>query len=135
MTVSKKNDLLNKKVKHINIAEMNVCSMVDAMQHTAFQARNLARAAHIYQQMLEDEDCTIILCLAGSLVSAGMKNIIVDLIKNKMIDAIVSTGANIVDQDFFEALGFSHYQGSPTLNDNELRELAIDRIYDTLINE
>ncbi len=61
-----------------------------------------------------------------------MKNIIVDLIKNRMIDVIVSTGANIVDQDFFEALGFFHYQGSPTLNDNHLRELAIDRIYDTL---
>ena len=130
-----KNEFLKNKVKHINIADMNVCAMVDAMQHTAFQARNLARAAHIYHQMLEDRECAIILCLAGSLVSAGMKNIIVDLIKNRMIDAIVSTGANIVDQDFFEALGFSHFQGSPTLNDNHLRELAIDRIYDTLINE
>ncbi|MBS0352264.1 MAG: deoxyhypusine synthase [Proteobacteria bacterium] len=133
--MTKKNHLLSKKVQHINITEMDVCAMVDAMEYTAFQARNLARAAHIYQQMLEDQSCTIILCLAGSLVSAGMKNVIVDLIKNRMIDAIVSTGANIVDQDFFEALGFAHYQGSPTLNDNELRELAIDRIYDTLINE
>jgi len=131
----KKSEFLAKKVQHINIAEMNVVSLVDAMQHTAFQARNLARAAHIYQQMLADQECTIILCLAGSLVSAGMKQIIVDLIKNRMIDVIVSTGANIVDQDFFEALGFCHYQGSPQLNDNELRELAIDRIYDTLINE
>ncbi len=130
-----KTELLKNKVQHINIAEMNVCSMIEAMQHTAFQARNLARAAQIYHQMLEDEKCGIILCLAGSLISAGMKNVIVDLIKNRMIDAIVSTGANIVDQDFFEALGFSHYQGAPTLNDNQLRELAIDRIYDTLINE
>lgn len=130
-----KTEFLKNKVQHINIADMNVCAMVDAMQHTAFQARNLARAAHIYHQMLEDRECSVILCLAGSLVSAGMKDVIVDLIKNRMIDAIVSTGANIVDQDFFEALGFSHYQGSPTLNDNQLRELAIDRIYDTLINE
>ncbi len=133
--MNKKSEFLKAKVQHINIAETNVCSLVDAMQHTAFQARNLARAAQIYHQMLEDRECTIILCLAGSLVSAGMKNIITDLIKNRMIDAIVSTGANIVDQDFFEALGFAHYQGSSTLNDNQLRELAIDRIYDTLINE
>lgn len=133
--MNKKTEFLKAKVQHINIAETNVCSLVDAMQHTAFQARNLARAAQIYHQMLEDQECAIILCLAGSLVSAGMKNIIIDLIKNRMIDAIVSTGANIVDQDFFEALGFAHYQGSPTLNDNQLRELAIDRIYDTLINE
>lgn len=133
--MSQKTEFLKTKVQHINIAEMNVCAMVDAMQYTAFQARNLSRAAQIYHQMIEDRECTIILCLAGSLVSAGMKNIIIDLIKNRMIDVIVSTGANIVDQDFFEALGFNHYQGSPTYNDNQLRELAIDRIYDTLINE
>lgn len=133
--MNKKQDLLKNKVQHINIVDMNVVGLVDAMQHTAFQGRNLARAAHIYQQMLEDRDCTVILCLAGSLVSAGMKKVIVDLIQNRMIDAIVSTGANIVDQDFFEALGFFHYQGSPQMDDNQLRELAIDRIYDTLINE
>jgi deoxyhypusine synthase len=52
-----------------------------------------------------------------------------------MVDAIVSTGANIVDQDFFEALGFRHYQGSPLLDDGHLQKLAIDRIYDTLIDE
>ncbi len=133
--MSSKKNLLNKKVQHINMADLNIFTLVEAMQHTAFQARNLSRAAQIYHQMLEDKECGIILCLAGSLVSAGMKNIIVDMIKNRMIDVIVSTGANIVDQDFFEALGFSHYQGSPLLNDNQLRELAIDRIYDTLIDE
>jgi deoxyhypusine synthase len=133
--MNKKADFLRQKVQHIRIADMNVCGMIDAMGHTAFQARNLSRAAHLYQKMLEDRDCTVIFCLAGSLVSAGMKSVIVDLIKNRMIDAIVSNGANIVDQDFFEALGFSHYQGAPTLDDNQLRELAIDRIYDTLINE
>lgn len=130
-----KANLLKDKVKHIDITETNVCALVDAMQHTAFQARNLSRAAKIYHEMLEDRDCTIILCIAGSVVSAGMKKVIVDLIKNRMIDVIVSNGANIVDQDFFEGLGFSHYQGSPQMDDNQLRELAIDRIYDTLINE
>lgn len=133
--MNQKKDFLDKKVQHINIADLNICTLMEAMQHTAFQARNLSRAAQIYHQMLEDKECGIILCLAGSLVSAGMKNIVVDLIKNRMIDAIVSTGANIVDQDFFEALGFSHYQGTPLVNDNHLRELAIDRIYDTLIDE
>lgn len=133
--MNKKSEFLKNKVQHINIAETNICTLIDAMQHTAFQARNLARAADIYHKMLEDKECTIILCIAGSMVSSGMKKIIVDMIKNKMIDAIVSNGANIVDQDFFEGLGFSHYQGSPTLDDNQLRELAIDRIYDTLINE
>jgi deoxyhypusine synthase len=105
------------------------------MQGTAFQARNLARAAKIYEHMLMDQGCGIILCLAGSLISAGLKKVILDMIENNMVDAIVSTGANIVDQDFFEGLGFKHYQGSPFLDDVKLQEMAIDRIYDTLIDE
>jgi deoxyhypusine synthase len=52
-----------------------------------------------------------------------------------MVDAIVATGATIVDMDFFEALGFQHYKGSPYADDKILRELYIDRIYDTLIDE
>lgn len=122
-------------VEHINIKEYDVTALVDAMGKMAFQARNLHRACKIYIKMLEDENCSIILTLAGSLFSAGLKNVVVDLIRHRMIDAIVSTGAIIVDQDFFEALGFRHYQGSPFVDDNELRELMIDRIYDTFIDE
>jgi deoxyhypusine synthase len=77
----------------------------------------------------------VILCLAGSLVSAGLKKVIVDLVNNNMVDAIVSTGAVVVDQDFFEGLGYSHYKGSQFVDDAELRELAIDRIYDHYIDE
>ncbi len=130
-----KKALLNKEVKHIDITKMDVVSLVDAMRDTAFQGRNLARAADIYDQMLNDKNCGVILCLAGSLISAGLKKIVIDLINHNMIDAIVSTGANIVDQDFFEALGFKHYQGSPQLDDGQLQKMAIDRIYDTLIDE
>src|SRR5439155_20525678 len=75
------------------------------------------------------------LCLAGSLFSAGLKNVIVDLVRHNMVDAIVSTGAIIVDQDFFEALGVKHYKGEINTDDNVLRRLAIDRIYDTYIDE
>jgi deoxyhypusine synthase len=109
------------------------------MKHMAFSARDLHRAADIYDRMLRDGDCGIILCLAGSLVSAGLKKVFVDLLRNRMVDAIVSTGANIVDQDFFEGLGFRHYVAEDYLkagnDDTRLRELMIDRIYDTLIDE
>jgi deoxyhypusine synthase len=84
---------------------------------------------------LRDKNCSVVLCLAGSLVSAGLKKVVADLVNNNMVDAIVSTGAIVVDQDFFEGLGFSHYKGTPFVNDAELRELAIDRIYDHYINE
>ncbi len=130
-------DYLNKEtlVEHIDITKFNAVELVDAMGKTAFQARNLYRASNIITRMVEDKDCAIILTLAGSLISAGMKKIIVDMMKANMIDVIVSTGANIVDQDFFEALGFRHYQGTQFVDDNELRELMIDRIYDTYIDE
>jgi deoxyhypusine synthase len=89
--------------------------------------------------MLRDKECGIILCLAGSLISAGLKKVFVDLVRNRMVDCIVSTGANIVDQDFFEGLGFRHYMAPERvkagLDDDQLRELHIDRIYDTLIDE
>ncbi|MEO8402400.1 MAG: deoxyhypusine synthase [Gammaproteobacteria bacterium] len=130
-----KTELLSTEVNHLDIKQFDVVKLVDAMKGTAFQARNLARAAEIYNQMLADEKCSVILCLAGSLVSAGLKQVIVDMIDNNMVDAIVSSGANIVDQDFFEGLGFKHYQGSALLEDTELQALAIDRIYDTLIDE
>ncbi len=130
-----KKDLLNTQVKHIDIKEFNAIPLVDQYKNMAFQARNLARAAEIYEAMLEDEDCSIILCLAGSLFSAGLKKVVLDLVENNMVDAIVSTGAVIVDQDFFEGLGFKHYQGSPFANDDQLLKNQVDRIYDTYIDE
>ncbi|NTW32544.1 MAG: deoxyhypusine synthase, partial [Bacteroidetes bacterium] len=130
-----KRELLKEKIEHLDIKKYNVVPMVDAMNEMAFQARNLARGAKIFDMMQKDKDCVVFLTLAGSLISAGLKMVIVDMIKNNMVDAIVSTGANIVDQDFFEALGFRHYKGTPFINDNELRDLSIDRIYDTYIDE
>lgn len=134
---SNKSELLSPahEVQHFDIKKYDYVSMVESLGKTAFQGRNLSRAAQIYDQMIADPQCGIILCLAGSLISAGLKQVIIDLMENNMVDAIVSTGANIVDQDFFEALGYKHYQGSPMLDDNQLREMAIDRIYDTLIDE
>lgn len=134
MTMQKQ-QLLQKEVQHIDITKQDLTPWIDALGQTAFQARNLGRAAQIYNQMLSDKNCSVVLCLAGSLISAGLKKVFVDMINHNMVDMIVSTGANIVDQDFFEALGFKHYQGSPTLNDEQLQQLAIDRIYDTLIDE
>src|ERR1700754_5300930 len=105
----KKEELLSRTIEHIDITRHNVVPMVEAMNSMAYSARDLARAADIYDRMLRDRDCGVILCLAGSLISAGLKQIFIDLVRNKMVDAVVSTGANIVDQDFFEALGYKHW--------------------------
>lgn len=130
-----KKDLLQEKIEHLDLDAFNPTPLIEGMEKMAFQARNTARAAKIYERMLRDEQCSIILCLAGSLVSAGLKKVLWQMIENNMVDAVVSTGANIVDQDFFEGLGFSHYIGTAFIDDNVLREQAIDRIYDTFIDE
>lgn len=130
-----KTDFLCSTIEHVDIKAHDVRPVVNAMEHMAFQARNLHRAATIYDRMLEDQDCSVILCLAGSLFSAGLKQVVIDMIRHRMVDAIVSTGAIIVDQDFFEALGFKHYIGDSHADDTILRDLRIDRIYDTYIDE
>ncbi len=130
-----KSDYLKKTIEHIDIKKHNVIELVDAMENMAFSARDLNRAAKIFDRMITDKETTIILTLAGSIFSAGLKKVVFDLVNNNMVDAIVSTGALMVDQDFFEALGFKHYIGSRYADDNELRELHIDRIYDTFIDE
>ncbi|MEM3670289.1 MAG: deoxyhypusine synthase [Thermoprotei archaeon] len=132
---SKGSSFLNEKVEHISMNTRGVVELVEAYSKMAFQARNLANASRIYCSMLAEDDCTVILCLAGSLFSAGLKKIVVEMIRSNMVDVVVSTGANIVDQDFFEALGFSHFKGSPAVDDEELRRNHVDRIYDTFISE
>jgi len=133
--VMNKKELLKVPIEHIDIKLFDARPIMDAYAKAAFQARNLAVAGNIYTRMLADPDCTVILTLAGSLFSAGLKQVVVDMIENRMVDVIVSTGAIMVDQDFFEALGFKHYRGTPFVNDMRLSEMAVDRIYDTFIDE
>jgi deoxyhypusine synthase len=134
-----KKELLSNTIQPIDIMQHNVVSLVDAMAPMAYSSRDLARAAGLFEMMVRDTECGVILCLAGSMISAGLQKVIVDLVRNNMVDAIVSTGANIVDQDFFEALGFRHYIAPDEYkygaHDGELREMQIDRIYDTFIDE
>jgi len=130
-----KQDYLRKAVEHIDITKFDARPILDSYEKMSFSSRDLARAAKIYDLMLAEKDCTIILTLAGSTSAAGCMQIYVELVKNNMVDAIVATGASIVDMDFFEALGFRHYHGTPHVDDKELRSLSIDRIYDTYIDE
>ncbi len=135
-----KKELLSRPIQHIDVTKFDARGVIDSYRAMAYTSRTLANAADIYSMMLKDKDCAVILTLAGSLISAGLKKAIVTLVENNMVDAIVSTGANIVDQDFFEGLGFRHYiaPGSPEappVDDLTLRNMMIDRIYDTYIDE
>ena len=130
-----KKSLLNSPVEHIDIKSFDARKIIDGMGKMSFTSRDTARAAGIFNDMLADKDCSIFLTLAGSTSAGGCMNLYTDLVKNNMIDAIVATGASIIDMDFFEALGFKHYQGSQFQDDTELRKNYIDRIYDTYIDE
>ncbi len=132
---NRKRDLLSKKVEHIDITKFDSREIISSMGKMSFVSRETANAAIIFNEMLKDKDCTIFLTLAGSTSAAGCMHIYRDLVKYNMVDAIVATGASIIDMDFFEALGFKHYQGSQFQEDSELRDNYIDRIYDTYIDE
>jgi deoxyhypusine synthase len=132
---NKKRDLLSKEVEHIDITKFDSREIISSMEKMSFVSRETANAANIFNEMLKDKDCSIFLTLAGSTSAAGCMHIYRDLVKYNMIDAIVATGASIIDMDFFEALGFKHYQGSQFQDDTELRDNYIDRIYDTYIDE
>jgi deoxyhypusine synthase len=130
-----KKPLLNSPVEHIDIKSFDARKIIDGMGKMSFTSRDTARAAGIYNEMLADKDCSIFLTLAGSTSAGGCMDLYTDLVKHNMIDAIVATGASIIDMDFFEALGFKHYQGSQFQDDTVLRDNYIDRIYDTYIDE
>ena len=132
---NRKKDLLSKEVEHIDITKFDAREIISSMSKMSFVSRETANAADIYNEMLKDNNCTIFLTLAGSTSAAGCMHVYRDLVKYNMVDAIVATGASIIDMDFFEALGFKHYQGSQFQDDTELRENYIDRIYDTYIDE
>jgi deoxyhypusine synthase len=132
---NRKAELLSVPVEHIDIKSFDARPIVDAMKKMSFTSRDLGRAADIYNQMLSDPDCSIILVIAGSTSAGGCMDLYADLVTHNMVDAIVATGASIVDMDFFEALGHKHYQALEIPDDDTLRSLYIDRIYDTYIDE
>lgn len=132
---TRKAELLSTQVEHVDIRSFDARPIIDAMGKMSFTSRDLARATGIYNMMLEDKDATIFLVIAGSTSAGGCMDLYAELIRSNMVDCVVATGATIVDMDFFEGLGHKHYQALEIPDDNTLRSLYIDRIYDTYIDE
>jgi deoxyhypusine synthase len=135
INAQRKAELLSKTVKHIDIKSFDARPIIDQMANMSFTSRDLARATGIYNQMLDDKDCTVCLVIAGSTSAGGCMDLYAELIRNNMVDVVIATGATIVDMDFFEGLGHKHYQALEIPDDDTLRSLYIDRIYDTYIDE
>jgi deoxyhypusine synthase len=133
--MSTKKELLKEVIEHVDITSFDSTPIIDSMRKMSFSSRDTANATDILMRMINDKDCTVMLTLAGSTSAGGCMQVYVDMVKNKMVDVIVATGASIIDMDFFEALGFKHYRGRMDVLDSQLRSLYIDRIYDTFIDE
>jgi deoxyhypusine synthase len=132
---NRKAELLSNTVEHVDITSYDARPIIDSMRKMSFTSRDTARAADILDMAIADKACSPWLILAGSTSAGGCMHVYRDMVKFGMIDAVVATGASIVDMDFFEALGFKHYQADGQVDDNELRANYIDRIYDTYIDE
>lgn len=134
--VAFKRKLFSKPVGQCDLEKIKTVSeLVDSFADMSIQARNIGRAAKVFEAMLADESRpTIMLGLAGPLIAGGLRKVIRDMIKFKLADVIVSTGA-ILYQDSYQAHGFEHYFGTPDADDAVLREHLIDRIYDTYVDE
>ncbi len=131
----KQKALLKDVVKHIDVTKIDSTKIIDSMRDMSFSSRDTAKAADILQLMIKNKNCTNWLILAGSTSAAGCMQVYVDMVRFNMVDCIVATGASIIDMDFFEALGYKHYKGTPFIDDSLLRKNYIDRIYDTYIDE
>ncbi|MBV9840157.1 MAG: deoxyhypusine synthase [Sphingomonadaceae bacterium] len=132
---ARKAELLGTTVEHVDIRTFDARPIVDAMKKMSFTSRDLGRATEIYNQMLADPDCAIALVIAGSTSAGGCMDLYAELVRSNMVDMVVATGASIVDMDFFEGLGHKHFQAKEIPDDDTLRSLYIDRIYDTYIDE
>jgi len=130
-----KRDFLARPIEQINVTSFDARPITDLYKGMRGSAGDLADAIEIYNNMLRDPNCTIFLTLAGSASAQGLMNVWPTLVENKMVDAVVATGASVVDMDIFEALGFRHYHGNPNVNNEKLGNLGIDRIFDTYIDE
>lgn len=118
-------------IKHLQIRkEEKVSELVGDMKNLGFQARKIGEAGEIFLEMIEDKECKIFLGVAGAMVPAGMKKIILDLLDYTSI--FVTTGANLT-HDLIEALGHRHYKGDEQADDAELNKKGIDRIYDVFM--
>jgi len=132
---TRKAELLSTTVEHVDIRSFDARPIIESMGKMSFTSRDLARATGIYNQMLDDPECSIFLVIAGSTSAGGCMDLYAELVRSNMVDGIVATGATIVDMDFFEGLGHKHFQALEIPDDDTLRSLYIDRIYDTYIDE
>src|SRR5436305_5944908 len=109
----------------------SIDDLVRAMAKTAFTGRQLGEATDVLEAMARDEDCFVIMTLAGAMTVAKQGLIITELIDRGVVNAIVSTGA-LMAHGLVEASGQTYLRANPEVSDVELYEQGYNQVYDTL---
>jgi len=131
----RKSKFLQEPIQQIDLKGIkNLLDLVQAFQYTSFQSRNIFKCFEVFRKMLDDPTCIIFLGLSGAMIPGGMRRVIHDMIEMKLVDVIVSTGANIF-HDLFENFGYRHYVGFQDGDDDALRRHRIVRVYDALMDD
>lgn len=132
----RKDELLRQPIEPLSPSRTRTVSdLVRAMSGMSVQARNLGQCYEVLREMLADPDRpTVLLGLAGPLIAGGLREVIREMVAGGLVDVVVSTGA-ILYQDVYQARGWQHFRGTPRADDAALRDLLIDRIYDTYVDE
>jgi len=131
----RKSKFLQQPVQHLDLkGTKSLLDLVQAFQYTSFQSRNVFKCFEVFRKMLNNPACIIFMGLSGAMIPGGMRKVIRDMIEMKLIDVIVSTGANIF-HDLFESFGYRHYVGSEGGDDDALRKHRIVRVYDALMDD
>lgn len=112
----------------------SISDLTEGMLSTGFQGRKLGEAVDVWARMLRGKQTTIWFGMAGAMVPAGMRRIVSYLIRRRMVDVLVTTGANLY-HDLYESRGKKHYIGSHLVDDVKLRKHYVDRIYDVFADE
>ena len=134
--VARRRAFLKKSVQPVDVTRTRgVGHLIEQFQSSSIQARNLGRALEVWENALTDpKRPTILLGLAGPLIAAGLRKVIRDLIDWGLVDVVATTGA-VMYQDLYQTIGGRHWMGTPTADDVQLRDLYLDRIYDTYVDE
>ncbi len=129
-----KHGFLDSPTHPIDVREKSISELLEGMARTGFQGRGLGESVGVWSQMAGERGLSIFLGVSGAMVPAGMRRIIAFFIRNRLIDCLVTTGANLF-HDMHEAVGGKHYLGSSSADDSALFECQIDRIHDVFASE
>jgi deoxyhypusine synthase len=133
---ARRREFLKKTVRPVDVTKVTgLGNLLEQFQGTSIQARNLGRCLEVWENALTDRKRpTIFLGLSGPLIAAGLRKVLRDVVEWGLVDVVVSTGA-VLYQDLYQSIGGRHWVGTPSADDVKLRDLYLDRIYDTYVDE